>query len=57
MGIFFNTIIPYEAYNEIVTDMYFVDKSALLKERFPYLGKKNQYVCITSPRRFGMIWY
>lgn len=53
MGTFLNSIIPYEAYNEIVSDLYFVDKSTLIKELFPYLGKRNRYLCITRPRRFG----
>lgn len=53
MGMFLNSIVPYEAYNEVVSDSYFIDKSLLIKELIPALGKKNRYFCITRPRRFG----
>lgn len=53
MGMFLNSIAPHEAYREIVSDTYFVDKSLLIKELIPALGKKNRYFCITRPRRFG----
>lgn len=53
MGMFLNSKSPYVDYRETVNDLYFVDKSMLLKELFPALGKKNRYFCITRPRRFG----
>ena len=53
MGIFLNSIAPFEAYREAVSDPYFVDKSLLLTELIPAFGKKNRYFCITRPRRFG----
>lgn len=53
MGIFLNSPIPSEAYSETAADTYFVDKSLLLTELFPAMGKKNKYFCITRPRRFG----
>lgn len=53
MGMFLNSIVPYEAFSEIVSDTYFVDKSSLIAELIPMLGKKNRYFCITRPRRFG----
>lgn len=53
MGIFLNSIAPYTLYCELVSDTYFVDKSLLLRELFPALGKKNRYFCVTRPRRFG----
>lgn len=53
MGMFLNSKSPYADYCETVSDLYFVDKSMLLKELFPALGKKNRYFCITRPRRFG----
>lgn len=53
MGMFLNSGIPYEAYKEVVQDKYFVDKSALIGELIPVLGRKNRYLCITRPRRFG----
>lgn len=53
MGIFLNSPIPSEAYSETAADTYFVDKSLLLTELFPAMGRKNKYFCITRPRRFG----
>lgn len=53
MGRFLDSIAPYESYREIVSDTYFVDKTLLLGELMPVLGKKNRYICITRPRRFG----
>lgn len=53
MGLFLNSIVPYEAYDEMVSDIYFVDKTLLIKELIPALGKKNRYFCLTRPRRFG----
>lgn len=53
MGIFLNSPIPNEAYSETAADTYFVDKSLLLTELFPAMGRKNKYFCITRPRRFG----
>lgn len=53
MGMFVNSIIPAADYAETVADLYFVDKSALIRELIPALGKKNRYFCFTRPRRFG----
>lgn len=53
MGMFLNSIIPYESYKEMVMDTYFIDKSMLLAELIPAVGRKNKYFCITRPRRFG----
>lgn len=53
MGIFLNSPFPVEAFKETSADTYFVDKSLLLRELFPALGRKNKYFCITRPRRFG----
>lgn len=53
MGMFLNSHVPYDAYREIVSDTYFVDKSELIEELLPALGKMNKYICITRPRRFG----
>ncbi len=52
MGMFVNSIIPAADYAETVADLYFVDKSALIRELIPALGKKNRYFCFTRPRRF-----
>lgn len=53
MGMFLNSKMPYEDYSETVSDPYFVDKSELIGELIPALGKKNRYFCVTRPRRFG----
>ncbi len=53
MGMFLNSIVPYEAYKEIFFDIYFVDKTLLIEELIPAIGRKNKYFCITRPRRFG----
>jgi len=53
MGIFLNSIAPYKKYKSIVTDIYFVDKTALIDELIPLLGKEKRFFCITRPRRFG----
>ena len=42
MGMYVNSIIPYEAYREIVSDTYFVDKSLLIEELIPALKRKNK---------------
>ena len=53
MGIFLNSSVPYAIYREILSDPYFVDKSSLIDELIPVLGRRNRYICITRPRRFG----
>ncbi len=53
MGIFLNSSIPYAAYKEITLDPYFVDKSSLIDGLIPALGRRDRYICITRPRRFG----
>lgn len=53
MGMFLNSIVPFMGYQEIVYDPYFVDKTNLIKELIPAIGRRNKYFCITRPRRFG----
>lgn len=53
MGIYLNSCAPYDAYKEMSLDTYFVDKTMLIAELIPALGRKNRYFCITRPRRFG----
>lgn len=53
MGMFLNSSVPYEGYKEVRIDQFFVDKSKLIDELIPALGKRNRYFCITRPRRFG----
>lgn len=53
MGIFLNGISPYRKFQAVATDTYFVDKTALVEELIPALGKEQRFLCITRPRRFG----
>lgn len=53
MGMFLNSTVPYDAYKEMASDQYFVDKSMLIDELEPALNKANKYYCFTRPRRFG----
>ncbi|MDE6913690.1 MAG: ATP-binding protein [Lachnospiraceae bacterium] len=53
MGMFLNSSIPREVYKEVLLDDYFIDKSMLIHELIPAIGKRNRYFCITRPRRFG----
>ncbi len=53
MGMFLNSKAPYEAYQKLIRDPYFVDKSMLLTELIPSFDSLNCYCCITRPRRFG----
>lgn len=54
MGIFLNTVTPFEAYKAIVSTRFFVDKTLLIDEILEGLEFDGQrYVCITRPRRFG----
>ena len=53
MGMFLNSSIPYEGYKEVLRDKFFVDKTMLISELIPSMGRKNRFICITRPRRFG----
>lgn len=53
MGMFLNNRAPFEAYKITADDRYFVDKSALLEELIPSIGREQRFLCITRPRRFG----
>lgn len=53
MGMFLNSRIPFESYRLIKRDTYFVDKTALIDELFPFLEVEKRFICITRPRRFG----
>lgn len=53
MGMYLNSSAPYAVYKEILLDPYFVDKSSLIEELLPVLGRRDRYICITRPRRFG----
>ncbi len=53
MGMFLNSRIPFESYRMVKRDAYFVDKTSLLDELFPFLEVEKRFICITRPRRFG----
>ena len=54
MGIFLNSIVPFEQYKGIAKTRFFVDKSLLIEELISAVAMDGQqYFCITRPRRFG----
>jgi hypothetical protein len=53
MGMFLNTVAPYERYKAITSSLYFVDKTSLLDDLLSVMVGEPQYICITRPRRFG----
>lgn len=53
MGTFLNSITPYTLYKSESLSPYFVDKTLMLRELFPYVSAGNRHICITRPRRFG----
>lgn len=53
MGMFLNSRIPVDSYKATAAEKYFVDKTALIAELIPALGRNQRFFCITRPRRFG----
>ena len=53
MGMLLNSKAPYTLYQSECVNPYFVDKTALLQELFPYIEQGKKCLCITRPRRFG----
>ena len=53
MGTYLNSITPYTLYKSESLSPYFVDKTFMLRELFPYVSAGNRHICITRPRRFG----
>lgn len=53
MGTYLNSITPYILYKSESLSPYFVDKTLMLRELFPYVSAGNRHICITRPRRFG----
>ena len=53
MGIFLNSTAPFEAYKITALDKYFIDKTMLIEELIPSIGREQRFLCITRPRRFG----
>lgn len=53
MGVYLNSLTAYTLYKNETQKPYFVDKTLLLEELFPFVMEGNNYICITRPRRFG----
>ena len=53
MGTYLNSITPYTLYKSESLSPYFVDKTLMITELFPYVSAGNRHICITRPRRFG----
>ena len=53
MGTYLNSITPYTLYKSECLSAYFVDKTLMPRELFPYVSAGNRHICITRPRRFG----
>ena len=53
MGFYLNSTAPCSLYRSETESSYFVDKSMLLEELFPFVEQGNKHICITRPRRFG----
>lgn len=53
MGIYLNSRSAYTLYRSETQKPYFVDKSKMLEELFPFVKTGNNHICITRPRRFG----
>ena len=50
MGTYLNSITPYTLYKSESLSPYFVDKTLMLRELFPYVSAGNRHICITRPR-------
>ena len=53
MGFYLNSAAPCSLYRSEANSTYFVDKSMILEELFPFVEQGNKHICITRPRRFG----
>ena len=47
MGTYLNSITPYTLYKSECLSAYFVDKTLMLRELFPYVSAGNRHICIT----------
>lgn len=52
-GVYLNSTAAYTLYKSEMAKPYFVDKTAMLKELFPFTEEGSSYICVTRPRRFG----
>ena len=54
MGMFLNSIAPFEEYKRLAKTRFFVDKTDIIREILTAVVEDGQrYFCITRPRRFG----
>lgn len=53
MGFYLNSRTAYTLFKNEVGQPYFVDKSRMLIELFPFVKAGNKHICLTRPRRFG----
>lgn len=54
MGMFLNSIVPFESYKDIARTRFFVDKTPMIDEILSSVILDGQkYLCFTRPRRFG----
>lgn len=53
MGFYLNSRAAYTLYQSEAGQPYFVDKTKMLGELFPFVKTGNRHICLTRPRRFG----
>lgn len=53
MGVYLNSKSAHTLYKNESGKPYFVDKSLVMEELFPFVRDGNNHICITRPRRFG----
>ena len=53
MGFYLNNKSKVSLYKSEMQRPYFVDKTLILSELFPFIESGNSHICITRPRRFG----
>ena len=53
MGFYLNIRAAYTLYQSEAGQPYFVDKTKMLGELFPFVKTGNRHICLTRPRRFG----
>lgn len=51
MGIYLNP--GYENFEEILSADIYVDKTMMIDEINGFIDKRNKYICLSRPRRFG----
>ena len=51
MGVYLNP--GNDAFRMAINDDIYIDKTELIKQTNDRLGKRNRYICVSRPRRFG----